>query len=66
MGIHAWVQGLSWACIQGVSWAFMEGVSWAFIEGVSWACQGEGGVSDATKAWIKEAGRMNHLKHIVP
>ena len=22
--------------------------------------------SDATKAWIKEAGRMNHLKHIVP
>ena len=22
--------------------------------------------SDATRAWIKEAGRMNHLKHIVP
>ena len=26
---------------------------------------GEGG-NAATKAWIKEAGRMNHLKHIVP
>ena len=22
--------------------------------------------SDAARAWIKEAGRMNHLKHTVP
>ena len=22
--------------------------------------------NDATRAWIKEAGRMNHLKHVVP
>ena len=29
-------------------------------------CWGIKKKGDATKAWIKEAGRMNHLKHIVP